>query len=82
MTIGLIISGSRPTPIVMGQVWFNNNRVFSGFVFIFSNPRRVRGGFRYCYSRHVSIIFSKYLFYYFILYCNLNNNNNNNNNNN
>ena len=42
---------------LMGRVWFNYNMVFSRFEFIFSNPRRVRDGFRYCYSRPASIIF-------------------------
>ena len=77
MTIWLIISGSRPTPFLMGQVWFNCNRVFSGFEFIFSNPRLVRDGFRYCYFALPRLYF-KFFFYYFILYFNINNNNNNN----
>ena len=47
---------------LMGQVWFNCNRVFSGFGFIFSNMRRVRNEFKYCYSRNASVIFLKYLF--------------------
>ena len=57
--------------LLMGQVWFNSNRVFSGFEFIFSNPRQVRGGFRYCYSLPDYIL--KIFFYYFILYFNINN---------
>ena len=63
MTIGRIISGSHLTPFLM-------ERVFSGFEFIFLNPRQVQGGFKYCYSRPASIIFSNYffiiLFYTFI----------------
>ena len=62
MTMGQIISGSRPTPLLMERVWFNSNRAFSRFEFIFSNPRQVRGGFTYCYSHPASIIFSKYFF--------------------
>ena len=50
------------------------NRIFSGFRFIFSLPRWVQSGFRYCYSRSDYIL--KILFYYFILYFNINNNNN------
>ena len=65
-----IILGSRPIPLLMGHVWFNCNRVFIGFEFIFSNPRRVRDGFMYFYFRLVSIIFKKYfiiiLFYILI----------------
>ena len=52
-----IILGSRLTSLLMGHVWFNYNKVFSGFEFIFLNLRRVRGGFRYCYSDHALIIF-------------------------
>ena len=76
MAIGRIISGSLPIPLLMGRVWFNYNRVISMFGFIFSNPRPVRGEFRYCYSHFALIIFLKYFFYYFILYFNINNNNN------
>ena len=57
MTMRWIISNSRPTLFVMGHVLFNCNRVFSGFEFIFLNPKRVRGEFRYYYSGHASIIF-------------------------
>ena len=28
---GRIISSSHPTPLLMGRVWFNYNRVFNGF---------------------------------------------------
>ena len=52
-----IISDSRLAPLLMRSVWFNCNRVFSGFEFIFSNLRRVRGEFMYCYSRPNPIIF-------------------------
>ena len=57
MPMGRIISGFRPTPLLMRLVWFNCNRVFNGFGFIFSNPRRIRGGFRYYLSCPNSIIF-------------------------
>ena len=57
MTTGRIISGSFPVSLLMRRVWFNCNRVFSGFEFIFSNPRLVRDRFRYCYSRPALIIF-------------------------
>ena len=68
MTTGMIISGSRPTSLLMGRVWFNCNRVFNGFEFIFSNPIRDRGGFRYCYSRSAQLYFkSNFLLFYFIL---------------
>ena len=42
MTIGRIISGSRSASFLMAQVWFNFNRVFNGFEFIFSNLKRVQ----------------------------------------
>ena len=45
MTTRRIISDSRPALLLMGRIWFNCNRIFSGFEFIFSNPRRVQGGF-------------------------------------
>ena len=41
MTTRRIILDSRLISLLMGSVWFNCNRVFSGFEFIFSNPRRV-----------------------------------------
>ena len=44
--MGQIILGSRPASLLMEQVWFNCNRIFSEFEFIFSNLRRVQGGFR------------------------------------
>ena len=69
-----VILGSHLAPSLMGRVWFNCNRVFSGFGFIFSNSRRVQGGFGYCYSHPDYIL--KILFYYFILYFIINNNNN------
>ena len=60
-----IILGSRLVSLLMGRVWFNCNRVFSEFEFIFSNSRRVQSGFRYCYSRSDYIL--KIIFYYFIV---------------
>ena len=69
-----VILDSRLAPPLMGRVWFNCNRVFNGFRIIFSNSRRVQGGFGYCYSHPDYIL--KILFYYFILYFNINNNNN------
>ena len=57
MAKGHIISGSRPASLLIRRVWFNCNRVFSRFDFIFLNPRRVRDEFRYCYSRSAPIIF-------------------------
>ena len=42
MIKGRIISGSRPASLLMAQVWFNFNRVFNEFGFIFSNPKRVQ----------------------------------------
>ena len=42
MTMGRIILSSRPNPFLMGLVWFNYNRVFNIFEFIFSNPKRVQ----------------------------------------
>ena len=42
MTTRRIISGSRPASLLIAQVWFNFNRVFNGFEFIFSNPKRVQ----------------------------------------
>ena len=57
MTMGRIIWGSRPISLLMRRVWFNCNKVFSRFEFIFSIPRLVRDGLRYCYSHPASIIF-------------------------
>ena len=42
MTTEQIISTSRPTSLLMTNVWFNFNRVFNEFGFIFSNPERVK----------------------------------------
>ena len=50
MTMGRIISDSHPVSLLMRRVLFNCNKVFSRFEFIFSNPKRVRDGFKYCYS--------------------------------
>ena len=71
-----IISVSCPASLLMGWVWFNYNRVFSGFEFIFSNLIRVQGGFSYCYSRPTPDYILKIIFYYFFLYFNIINNNN------
>ena len=57
MTTRQVISGSRPTSLLMRRVGFNCNKVFNRFEFIFSNPIWVQDGFRYCYSRPASIIF-------------------------
>ena len=72
MTTELIISDSRLAPFLMGLIWFNCNKVFNRFEFIFSNPRRLRGRFGYCYSCPDYIL----NFFYYILYFNINNNNN------
>ena len=53
--MGSIILGFHPAALLMTRVWFNYNRVFSGFKFIFSNSRLVHDRFRYCYSRPTSI---------------------------
>ena len=81
MTTRRIISGSRPASLLMRRIWFNCNRVFSRFEFIFLNPRWVQDGFRMCSSivtpsppRPDYIL--KIIFYYFILYFNINNKNN------
>ena len=42
MATGRIISSSRPASFLMAQVWFNFNRGFNGFEFIFSNSKRVQ----------------------------------------
>ena len=42
MTTRRIISGSCLISLLITQVWFNFNRVFNGFEFIFSNPKRVQ----------------------------------------
>ena len=57
MIMRQIISVSYPVSLLMGRVWFNYNRVFNEFEYIFSNPRRVQGGFTYIL---------KIFFYYFI----------------
>ena len=57
MTMGRIISGSRPALFLIRRVWFNCNQVFSRFEFIFSNLRRVQDEFMYCYFRPAPIIF-------------------------
>ena len=73
-----IISGFRFVSFLMGQVWFNCNRVFNKFWFIFSNPIRVRDGFRYCtLVPPCPDYILKIFFYYFNLYFNIINNNNN-----
>ena len=75
MATGRVISGySGLIPSLMGRIWFNCNRVFSGFEFIFSNPIWTQGRFKYCYSH--SDYIEKIFYYYFILYFNINNNNN------
>ena len=71
-----IILGSRSTLSLMGRVLFNCNRVFREFGFIFSNLGQVRGRFGYCYAPHPNYLL-KIIFYYFILYFNINNNNEN-----
>ena len=75
MTTGRIISSSSPTPPLMRQVLFNCNRVFSGFGFIFSNLKRVWMGTGIVIPTPPRLYF-KNIFYYFILYFNINNNNN------
>ena len=55
--MGRIILDSRLALLLMGQILFSCSWVFSGFKFIFSNPKQIRGEFRYCYSRPVLIIF-------------------------
>ena len=70
MTIKMIISGSRSVLSLMGRVWFNCNRVFNRFGFIFSNPKRV------WVLLALTRLYFKNIFYYFILYFNINNNNN------
>ena len=57
MTTGLIISGFRPVLLLMGRAWFNCNRVFNRFEFIFSNSRRVWDEFKNYYSCLVPIVF-------------------------
>ena len=42
MTTGRIISDTHPSLLLMVQIWFNFNRIFNGFEFIFSNPKRVQ----------------------------------------
>ena len=37
-----IISGSRSVPFLMERFWFNCNKGFSGFGFIFLNPKRIQ----------------------------------------
>ena len=76
MTTEQIISGSRPDPFLMGRVWFNCNRVFSGFEYIFSNQRRVRARVQVLLLHPHPDYILKIFFYYFILYFNINNNNN------
>ena len=73
MIIRRIISGFRPTPFVMRQVWFNCNRVLNRFEFIFLNMRRVQVLLLQSCLDYILKIFV----YYFILYFNINNNNNN-----
>ena len=56
MTPKIIISGSRPTSFLMRRVWFNCNKFFSGFDFIFSNSRWAR--VLLFLLRHIDKIFS------------------------
>ena len=60
-----IILGFCPTPFFMGQVWFNCNRVYNEFEFIFLNPRWIWDEFRYYYLDYICKIFL--LLFYFIL---------------
>ena len=64
MSTERIISGSRSASLLMRRVWFNYNRVFNRFEFIFSNPKRIRDRFSNCYSSPDYIL--KIIFYYFI----------------
>ena len=75
MTMGRIISGSRPTPLLMGRVWFNSNRVFSGFEFIFLKSETSSGRVQVLLLLPYLNYILKIFFYYFILYFNINNNN-------
>ena len=72
MATGRIILDYRPVLLLMGRFWFNCNWVFNKFEFIFSNPRRVQA--LLLPPRPDYIL--KIIFYYFILYFNINNNNN------
>ena len=60
--------GFSPRPIVRMDL-VNCNRVFSKFEFIFSNPRWIQSGFRYCHAPsppprlYLKIIFIIILFY-------------------
>ena len=49
--------GFSPRLTFNEKVWFDCNRVFSRFEFIFSNPIRVQDGFRYYYFCPAPIIF-------------------------
>ena len=62
-----IILGFRPISLLIRRVWFNYNRVFNEFEFIFLNARRVRDRLRYCNSNPASIIFLKYFFISFYI---------------
>ena len=64
--MGWIISGSCPTSLLMGRVWFNCNQVFSGFGFIFSNPGGFEASSVLLLPPHPDYIL-KILLFYFIL---------------
>ena len=51
MTTGRIISSFHPASLLMAYVWFNFNRVFKVFGFIFSNPKRGSGIVTPCKTR-------------------------------
>ena len=73
-----VIWGSRPVSSLMRRVWFNCNRVFNGFEFIFLNSTFEMGLGIVIPIPHRPDYILKIFFYYFILYFNINNNNNNN----
>ena len=51
MITGRIISGSRPASLLIAQVWFNFNRVFNGFGFIFFKSKTDSGIVTPCKTR-------------------------------
>ena len=75
MITKMIISSSHPIPSLMGRDEFG----LTVIEFLIGSDLffQIRYGFEYCYSYPVlPRLYFKNIFYYFILYFNINNNNN------
>ena len=75
MLMGRIISGFRPTPLLMGRILFNSNRVFSGLSLFSKIQDEFKAGSGIVTHVLPRLYFKNIFYYYFILYFNINNNN-------